>query len=79
VRLEPCAMKVASTVLRGLGGSNPARLPGTKPDAVISTLGVDTSGSYPVANALHEILTPHAARFANLIPFLMQWRDGLPK
>ena len=25
--LEPCAVKVARTVLRGLGGSNAARLP----------------------------------------------------
>jgi len=27
VRLEPCAAKVARTVLRGLGRSNPAQLP----------------------------------------------------
>ena len=46
---------------------------------VISSLGVDTSGSYPVANTLHEMLTPHPARFANLIPFLTQWRDALPR
>ena len=46
---------------------------------VISSLGVDTNGSYPVANMLHEILAPHPARFANLIPFLTQWRDILPK
>ena len=45
----------------------------------ISSLGVDTSGSYPVANTLHEMLTPHPARFANLIPFLTQWRDALPR
>jgi hypothetical protein len=45
----------------------------------ISSLGVDTNGSYPLANTLHEILTPHQARFANLIPFLTQWRDALPK
>jgi hypothetical protein len=45
---------------------------------VISNLGVDTNGSYPVAIALSEILTPHRARFANLIPFLTQWRDALP-
>jgi hypothetical protein len=46
---------------------------------VISSLGVDTTGSYPVANMLYEILTPHPARFANLIPFLTQWRDTLEK
>ncbi len=46
---------------------------------VISSLGVDTSGSYPIGNMLYEILTPHPARFANLIPFLTQWRDILPK
>ena len=46
---------------------------------VISSLCVDTDGSYPVANMLYEILTPHPARFANLIPFLTQWRDELPK
>jgi hypothetical protein len=46
---------------------------------VISSLGVDTKASCPIANLLHEILTPHAARFANLIPFLTQWRDALPK
>ena len=45
---------------------------------VISSLGVDTA-SYPIANALHEMLTPHSARFANLIPFLTQWRDALLK
>jgi hypothetical protein len=33
-RLEPCAAKVARTVLRGLGGGNIARLPGTKPDSI---------------------------------------------
>jgi len=46
---------------------------------VISSLGVDTNGSCPIANMLYEILTPHPARFANLIPFLIQWRDTLPK
>lgn len=46
---------------------------------VISSLGVNTNGSYPVANMLYEILAPHPARFANLIPFLTQWRDTLPK
>ena len=45
---------------------------------VISSLGVGTNDSYAVANMLHEILTPHPARFANLIPFLTQWRDALP-
>ncbi len=44
---------------------------------VISSLGVDTNGSYPIAKMLYEILTPHPARFANLIPFLTQWRDAL--
>ncbi len=39
---------------------------------VISSLGVDTDSSYPVANMLYAILTPHPARFANLIPFLTQ-------
>ena len=46
---------------------------------VISTLGVATDASYPIANALREILTPHPARFANLIPFLTQWRDVIFK
>lgn len=46
---------------------------------VISSLGVDTNGSYPVANILHEILRPLPVRFASLIPFLTQWRDALPK
>jgi hypothetical protein len=46
---------------------------------MISSLGVDTNASYPIANALHEILTPHPARFANLVPFLTQWRDALPR
>lgn len=45
---------------------------------VISSLGIDINGSYPVANALSEILRPHPARFANLIPFLTKWRDALP-
>ena len=46
---------------------------------VIATLGVDPSGAYPVANMLYEILTPHPARFVNLLPFLTQWRDALPR
>lgn len=46
---------------------------------VISSLGVDTNHSYPVANMLHEMLAPHPARFANLIPLLTQWRDILLK
>lgn len=45
----------------------------------IQSLGVDTNGSYPVSNTLHEILKPLSARFANLIPFLIQLRDALPK
>ena len=46
---------------------------------VIQSLGVDSNGSYPVANSLYEILRPLPARFANLIPFLTQWRDALTK
>ena len=46
---------------------------------VIQSLGVDTNGSYPVATTLREILRPLPVRFANLIPFLIQWRDALPK
>ncbi len=46
---------------------------------VISTLGVDTNGSYPIANMLYEILAPHPARFTSLLPFLTQWRDTLPQ
>ncbi len=46
---------------------------------VIAILGVNSHGSYPVANMLHHILTPHPARFANLIPFLTQWKDALPR
>lgn len=47
---------------------------------VISSLGVNTNdGSYPVANTLFQMLIPHQARFANLIPFLTQWRDALPR
>jgi hypothetical protein len=44
----------------------------------IASLGVDPQGSYALANALYHILAPHPARFANLIPFLKQWRDELP-
>ncbi len=44
---------------------------------VISRLGVDTSAPYPTANMLYEILTPHPARFAPLLPFLTQWRNTL--
>jgi hypothetical protein len=46
---------------------------------VIASLGVDTSASYLLANTLYEILAPHPARFANLIPFLTQWRDAQPR
>ena len=46
---------------------------------VIERLGVKIPNSYPVANMLRRILTPHPARFANLIPFLTQWRDALPR
>lgn len=45
---------------------------------VISSLSIDTKGSYPMANTLYEILRPLSARFANLILFLTQWRDALP-
>ena len=56
----------------------------TSPEAkktlqVFKSLGVNTHDSYPVANMLHLILTPHLARFANLIPFLTQWKDALPR
>jgi hypothetical protein len=44
---------------------------------VISSLGVNSSDSYPVAKILREILAPHKARFENLVPFLTQWRDAL--
>jgi hypothetical protein len=41
-------------------------------------LGLDTKmGSYPIANTLYEILSPHPPRIANLIPFLKQWRDAI--
>jgi hypothetical protein len=63
--------------------------PGWSPDAlttqaqqtldVIAGLGVDTDASYSLANTLYEILVPHPPRFANLIPFLTQWRDALPR
>jgi hypothetical protein len=44
----------------------------------IESLGVVTDiGQYPIANTLYEMLKPHNARFANLIPFLTQWRDAL--
>jgi hypothetical protein len=46
---------------------------------VISSLGVDPDGSYPMANVLHEILAPQAARFANLMPLLTEWRDALSR
>lgn len=46
---------------------------------VIQSLGVDANGSYPLANSLHAILRPLPPRFANLIPFLIQWRDALTK
>ena len=44
---------------------------------VISSLGVNTNDSYPVATMLHEILAPHKAQFKKLIPFLTEWRDAL--
>ena len=44
----------------------------------ISSLGVDTKrDQYPIAHTLYEILTPHPARIASLIPVLIQWRDAL--
>ena len=46
---------------------------------VISSLGVNTTGSYPVANMLDEILAPHPARVASLLPFIAQWRNTLPR
>jgi hypothetical protein len=45
----------------------------------ISSLGVDTKGSYRIACMLYEILRPHPARIGNLIPFLTQWRDALTR
>lgn len=45
---------------------------------IISSLEVDMSGPYPIANALYEILTPHPTRFASALSFLTQWRDALP-
>ena len=44
---------------------------------VISDLGVDPKGPYPITNMLREVVAPYPARFENLIPFLTQWRDGL--
>jgi hypothetical protein len=41
----------------------------------IASLGVDTDGSYPIANALYHLLAPHPTRFAPVLPFLVQWRD----
>ena len=40
-------------------------------------LGINVEQSYVLANALHEILRPHPARFRHLIPFLEQWRDDV--
>lgn len=44
---------------------------------VISSLGVDINSSYPIAKMLYIMLSPQSARVANLIPFLIQWRDAL--
>ena len=46
---------------------------------VIRSLGVDPSEPYPIANMLHAMLTPNPILFKNLIPYLIQWRDSLPK
>ena len=46
---------------------------------VIRSLGVNPSGPYPIANMLHAILTPDQNLFRNLVPYIIQWRDSLPK
>jgi hypothetical protein len=47
---------------------------------VIASLGINTNiGSYPVSNTLGKILVPNPPRFVNLIPFLTQWREALPR
>lgn len=46
---------------------------------VLEVLDVKIRTDYPLANVLHVMLTPRPARFANLIPFLKQWRDKLPR
>ena len=43
-RLEPCAVKVASTVLRGRGGGNAAPLPDKSPTPIAVRGGSDHLG-----------------------------------
>jgi hypothetical protein len=44
---------------------------------LISKLGVDTDGSYPLTNALFVIAGDEKTRFAPLLPLLSEWRDRL--
>ena len=46
---------------------------------VIRSIGVNPSQPYPIANMLHTMLSPNQILFKNLIPYLIQWRDSLPK
>ena len=59
-RLEPCAGKLASTVLRGLGGGNAARLPDVRSHYLRDvTFGEDASlartGKLPQVLALERV------------------------
>ena len=46
---------------------------------VIQSLGVDTNRPYPLTNTMYEIINQRPARFVNLLPLLMEWRDGIVK
>jgi hypothetical protein len=44
----------------------------------LEALGVNCEpGQYPLMNTLYELLHPHAARFENLLPFMIQWREDV--
>ena len=59
------------------GGSNGGNRRADQTARLLRSLGLNLEQSYVIANALYELLRPHAARFERLIPFLTRWRNDV--
>ncbi len=79
---HPCGHSVADVVNAGAnyakhspeGPPNPGT---TKVLAACGVLPASRAAEYLLTNILHELVKPAPARFENLLPALIQWRDAV--
>lgn len=50
----------------------------SRPVELLRSLGVE-SDEYPMSNVLYHLVNPLPVKLGTLVPFLVQWRDALPR